>query len=370
MKRIIVLLILILMGGCEQALIETPEVENIQSEPGSNIVVAEPVPDDIVLINSESASDLFLAFTSLAVHNGWVYYIIEGKSELRKCRPDLSEDAVDFPSGLRPPFILNPDGYIVGDKNIYNLNDGSYSENRLASNGDLCINTILYKNSFYMIDVKYLANRSITQYNLKGDYVKTIYEGHVDSFAIIDDTLYFMPEFRDDNGVFYSDTVMRYDLVEGTTEEAFGFDIKEIPWSSGEYFMNSSIFYDKRNIIVVNSTNSFVYTSVEEISLKEVDLSFTKSQWDHPFYICSNDEDLYFAMLYFTADNGTPFSDYMEYYKVINGTTQPVFLKRIDGAHRALFISDGYLYYHNYPDFNNFDMAERDKSMELKREKL
>ena len=358
MKRLLFfMLVIAITVGCGQIPVDPPsETEHI---PEPNAVGPALAPDNEHKITSTSTAKEFV-FSSLVYFNdGWVYYAMGGSRELRKCKPDLSQDQIVFSNGFGGMFIVNPDGYLV--EQSIGVREGEYYIGHIHNGSPVLIdlplsehsnitrykNIILYKDNIYLIDV---YDKHIYNYDLKGNYKKTIYDGKTDSFGVVDDALLFLTteKIKEESG--YSNAILRYSLTSGTTETVFKFDIYEIPWVKGEYF-TPRVNYDGRNIVVINNM-TLLYTDIDMIELKEVDLNFVETQWDYPEYVNSNEDDLYLRITYLSAAGDTapdPF-DRIEYYKIVKGTAEPEYLKSFYKDHHSMYIIDGYLYYHEYEE--------------------
>ena len=372
MKKICVLLSLLLLmftSGCEQMVSEL-DAGNLPATPDLSADTMETNPSNVNEGNSTSEfnykNESFLGLSLFHIHNHWIYY--NGyRSDLRKCKIDLSQDDLVFSGdeigSIGSEFIVNPEGYCIAKKTlqyesfpvdnpnhipdivewtIINIYDGSVELIDLPSTGQNFKNIVLYKNMIILIDQN--KERRIDMYNRKGDFIKTVYSEDVLSFGIIEDSLFFLPAYSDTNQENPGNVIMRYDLNRDKTEIAFEFDLKEQPLYGVVYWPEAR--YCGRNIIVKNNTTSIVFTSIDDIDPLEVEFNTTSSPWDSVSFINGIGDEMYFR--YYHGDKRDSESEtFGEYqYFTLNQDVIKSISNRIDpNDHSCLFVMDGYIYY-------------------------
>ena len=298
----------------------------------------------------------FLTITEhgCSTFEGWMYYFTFPTFDLRRCTPDLSQDTIVLSSkDYYCRSAINQEGYCILKKRdpsraefyIKNVLDGSIETINLPSTEGIN-NLIYYKNEIFFL------NKLINIYNRNEGFIKTIEDSFCNEFAVIDDEIYFLPIYNDIEKLDYNNTVMCYSITKEIVEGVFAFEIQIASGYTDERYL-PHIYYNNRNIIVRNNFTSFVYTSIDDIDPKKVNFDFSQSRWDIVLYIPSDDEDLYFEMSCFLGgDERNPITR-SEYYKVTQGTGEPVLLKefKLDGI--SVFFLDGYLYYLDNADGDN-----------------
>jgi len=375
---VFILLITLVLIGCSPGTKESPVV----SEGNSDTTDAgnSPVSDDKTEYSeSNYVNERFLVPGYISINDNWIYYsrIVPGgnvggsstyKNELRKCQIDLSQDEDVFstefhPWFYHPEFVLNPDDRIIyGDVDfsqsspvsklwIYNLHDGTIDNNILQAYGVNYGNIVLYKNQIILsIDGNETdTSTQIDTFNIDSNIEKTIFTGYVNSFGVIDDAIYFLPIYYDDeNKPQPQQTIMRYDMKSETTAQVFKFNIATINLGDGVYFI-PEVNYNGRNIVVQNSPNTFVYTNIDNINPKEISFkNYKELDRDQAKFIQSDDEDLYFNLSYYkNVEEGFDSSDY---YRVLQGGNEPMMLNGLDSDIGEYFAA-GNMYYIEY-DFN------------------
>ena len=357
-----------LLSGCMQGIepegvvAPPPEfpIDNIDTTPTPDTEEETSVFDSYI----GKPSPIFVSqkgkFDILNDDKEWFYYYVSRQGEMRKCKLDLSEDICVFSSVfLTSDFYLNPDACFTGwdspkgNMFVFNVIDNARERVDWVSIQNMR-SVILYQEHFLFFSSG--PEASLEMHDLAGNHIKKIYSGQIDSYAVIDDAVYFYSSLSGDIWDFgkaetYDNSVIKYDIATETTETLFEFEVKEaygLEESTGVLKLFSPrVAYNMRDIIVQNSATSFVYTSIDNINPKEIELGPAENYYDWAFFIHSNDDNLYFAL--YKADerdnDGEQFGHYT-YFMISQGTTELIELKQFD-CHYHMFFSDGYLYYLN-----------------------
>jgi len=284
----------------------------------------------------------------ISIYENWIYYSKAG--ELWKSSRDLINNLHIFPDDYFDLFYINPSGYILKESLmhdsktvLFNVRNNSVTD--IDSSIDIPTGK-LYKDNIILI------KDGIQLFDLKDEVLKTIFEGQVYSNAIIDNYIYFhsIPNNKDD--LDFSNTIMRCNLDDGTTEIIFSFTAKKSIYGGENEYYEPQVFYNGRNIIVENDINSFVYTNIDSIEPLEVMFS---GQGVWAIYIPSDDNDLYFEVVYDLDKSGTWKKSRSEYYKVKQGTNEPILLNAFGTnlEYYSLYFSEGFLYYYGDDFYNN-----------------
>ena len=351
---------LLVLTGCTQHPVEAESNNSLDSLPVQNSEDTKNpynTERDMSRYENGKASASFLSIeSSWVLHDGILYYK-DPQDHGRVWKYNMGSAEKEYfllPDEYRFASGLNQDGYFFGLKNrsgitergILNINDGLFEKIDWLSS----INSFqmaLYKGNIFLVDMEN-GFGSLDMYDLYGNHKKAICPDYVENFGIIDDSVYFHPFLEDlNNKDAHGNKIMRFDITTGEIETAFEFEIGKEPQLGGGrtiYEYQPYTYYDKRNIIIANKRQTFVYTSVDDIDLKEIVFE-SSSDFDFPYYVPSIGDNLYFC--FYNADERDTEGDlfgYYEYYIVIQGTTEPIKLKQFDYAD-AMFFMDGYLYY-------------------------
>ena len=370
--KIFYIVLVILLGSCGCTL-KNAEPTEIPELPSDNIII-DPVPEaDEETIYSEAnyENDVFHVPGNIFICDGWIYYSINNnnyssnRNIFRKCKLDLTQEETLFSTELRdtyyhPRFSINPDGYLISNEVdstcdpterelfIYCVHDGNLEKGILRST-DIYGGIVLYKDKIIMG----LRERGPDQqtkiniYDREGVYEKTVCEGQIISFGVIDDSIYYWPmQFNETEMPTSVQSIMCYNMKIGTTEKALDVSMSE---QILEHYPNSipSVRFNGRNIISETDFSSYVYSSIDNIDPLRISFSDYRkddSEVDsiEAEFIPSYDEDLYFIVRYYGATE----EDYLfsEYYKVLHGMTDPVMLNELTSDVGDYF-ADGHMYY-------------------------
>ena len=346
---VLCLLLVLLQPGCGNGTPpEEPEIENLPEVTVPELT--ETVPDTseeevlfgMNMIHDGSIEEKFIEEKHLYFYDGWIYYN-NSDMEARKCRLDLTQDMLAFPGGSH--LKLNQDGY--GLLMIYQ--DGFYifdANNGIAEAVSLpaYYSRILYKNYIFG-RIETIVNGFheywLEMYDLKDNIAKTIFPETLFDFAVVDDSVYYLPYYGNDDKTMPGSTIMRYDINSGETEKVFEFEMK------GYY--HPKAHFNNRTILIQYDSSSFVYTSIDEIAPKAFEIEIDRSI-EYFEVIPSTDDDIYLVLRH--GNEGYSDDTPPDWFRIAHGSTEPVLLKGfdMDGSSYPAYFSDGYLYYFGLKD--------------------
>ena len=357
---IILCLIMACLAGCIQE-------QQISMEPGVDVTkeAPEPVPctpedeppaipetDDNDFINY--GKEAFLMFYRPEIYNDWIYYRV--KNELWKCRLVLTDETIVFSEGIGTGFNINHDGCgIVRRKAdewyIFNVIKGTIEELDMSYSPTIMSNGFLYKNNIFVENKMWESKIYLDMLDNRGDYIKTVLTEELAWYAIIEDVIYYLPFYGNTEETAPSNTIMRYDIKSGEIESVFEFELTEVQkpgdsWPDIYNYFFPYVYFYNRNIIIENDKHSFVYTSIDSIEPKKVIFNLGKDIRVVPVY--STDDDVFFFCYEEMVLGYIP-----SFYKVIQGTTEPLFLGEFNKTVVPSFFSDGYLYYYECEEDGN-----------------
>ena len=269
----------------------------------------------------------------------WIYYLAD--SELRKCKPDLTEDTL-LEQDIYDCYIQGSNLYYVknslnNSKEIYraDLNNINFHGEKIAELKDTN-NWIVYKNN--VIYTKDISNELMI-YDIDQNTEKECVCDNVAYFSVLDHYIYY--------SIYDDDAVYRYDIDLGKSELFLEFE-KHDNFAPKTY-------YRDRMIIIQTDVNKFIYTRVDNKTIKKISFDISEYERGWAAFHFADNENLYFSVAEH-YDVANPLTTPRNIYKVQIGTEQIELVKEIIGENVG-FLTDGYLY-----SFNE------DKS--LKREKL
>ncbi len=271
--------------------------------------------------------------------NDWIYYWSD--SELRKCKPDLTENTL-LEQDVYNFYIQNSNLYYIknpqnNSQEIYwvDLNNVNLHGEKISEFKD-SHNWIVYKNS--IIYTKDITNELMI-YNIDQNTEKECVCDNVAYFSVLDHYIYY--------SIYDDDAVYIYDIDSGKSELFLEFE-KQDNFAPKTY-------YRDRMIVIQTDVNKFIYTDVDNKILKKVSFDISEYERGWAAFHFADSENLYFSVAeHYDAAN--PLTTPRSIYKVQIGTDQIGLVKEIIGENIG-FLTDEYLY-----SFNE------DKS--LKREKL
>jgi len=378
---IVTLLILLLLAGCqiahesaEQTTGGTPEIGGSSgvSDPDKDIPEDGPFPilEDCNEGTIPGSEEVFWVdrFAPVSFHKNWIYYG-NNSGELRKCKLDLTQDSLVY-SG-RFAWVLSKGGRsITGSGLEWYLVDTCKGEIKkyypsastvhaipspAPSTASSFYKGIVYKDNVFfhrgiVREGRYYGEQ-IDMYDLEGNYFKTVAMGNMFNFSVVDDNIYYISVYSDMAFTKPDNKIMRYDIKTGETEQVFEFDLKKgANINKSEYF-EPCVYFCNRTIIVKNSGKSFVYTSIDNIEPREVVFDFETGQGDWFELVPGIGEDV-FIVFFHNPDEEENIDSIMgaSYYKVEQGTTNPIFLKEFWLPFHSLpvYFLNGYMYYYDF----------------------
>jgi len=332
----------------------------------------EPVEDSVLDAVAECISRYgewyFLEMNrGMYFHDGWIYY--DKNSELRKCKPDLAEDTAVFPLEGRYFQVLNQEGFAtmkvytdesrkLGDDEVYILDVHNGQAERIDNlDTKYMIYRMLYKDFLIVVQETVIeghgAATRLDLYDRQGNFIEIIApDVNHTCFAAIDDSIYYLPYFGNEERTKPANTVMRYDLISRESEVVFTFDEITDPnsWSYA-YFTGRTI--------IVPAKDAFVYTSIDEIVpqkilFNEIDKSGGRKGMN---VVPSADKDIFFVSSHFgkVGDNEDEFL-YSNVFRMDYETNELILLKE-EWTNPLLgggCFFDGYLYYFSFTDDGNY----------------
>lgn len=267
--------------------------------------------------------------------NDWIYYLAD--SELRKCKPDLTEDAL-LEQDVYDFYIQNSNLYYSqnNSKEIYwtDLNNLNFHANKISELKDTN-NWIVYQNS--VIYTKDISNELMI-YNIDQNTEKECVCDNVAYLSVLDHYVYY--SLYDDNVVY------RYDINSGKSELFLEFE-------KHDDFAPKTHYRD-RMIIIQTDVNKFIYTDIDNKILKKVSLDISEYERGWAAFHFDDSENLYFSVAEH-YDVANPLTAPRSIYKVQIGTEQIKLVKEIIGENIG-FLTDGYLY-----SFNEDESLKREK---------
>jgi len=329
-------------GNTGKESIETPVTQETESE-----------EDGFNYINES-----FMVASKIVKDEGWLFYTKD--RELRKCRFDLTEEMLVFSEYSLDEFVINQGGYTIqkvwgGENDFYrydyyigNVRDNSISEVSFVSTGMSRIIgyqlMLPYKDIIIVQDTtEGSSTTDVEIWNLEGMRQKKVFSGKIDNISVIEDAIYYLPIDR--NTMTNSNTVMRYDIKSGKKEAFIEFEVLKADGAVS--YSSPDLYFSGRNILIRTGSKTFI-TSIDDASLKELDLEIEKPDTVKSVKIelvYTDDGNLYFSY-YFAAENDTSSEKFgsAQYYIVKNGSIELIASER-EYRGGNIFISDGYLYY-------------------------
>jgi len=366
---IAICLLMVFLTGCggmpAESVIDEPQEEATPvSEP---LKVEEKfVPEYNIVCTSKYEKERFLNISgeSLYFHDGWVFYA--NRDEVRRCRPDFTEDALVIapPMGMSANLALNHDGFSAvsivtgprrGSKSevqILDVHNGRIEKLDSVIYGGF--GRLLYKDVFIVDQNEVIEGKGSTvrldMYDRKGAFVKTIASDiYPNDVAVLNDAVYYLPGYGDEDRTLPPNTIMRYDLTTGETEKFFEFDLAETSWG----YDWSKIYFHGRTVIIRKGLNAAMYFDIDEMEPIEIDFGdIEMTEDDYISFIPSTGDDIFLAVhypdpaLYYENVEPRDITKPYDFFKVVHGTSKPVLLQtELEYQGRTMMFSDGYVYY-------------------------
>ena len=367
---IVLCTILIFLTGCGATEpVGSSEVLPVLDEPES---IEGLVTETEVECASRNEKERFLEPRGTFFHDGWIFY--NGSKEIRKCKPDLTEDTLVFSGGRLQS--LNQDGIATmtvypgesrkpGEEEVHILNVHSGIAEKIDTlDTEKMSHQMLYKEHLIVVQGIVIeghgAASQLDMYDIKGDFIKTIAPNVNSSyFAAIDNYIYYLPMCGDEEMTIPANTIMRYDIVNDKTEEVLMFDLKIFYESPDEtIYVWPGVLFNGRTITIRVGLDNFIYTSVDEIDPKEI--VFDGIGRDDFFELIPSFDDDIFLMQQ-QHDEEKPIDEsflFSAFFRIDKDKNEAVLLQKSD-MRSGVFFYDGFRYY-----------METNESTRLKREKF
>lgn len=296
--------------------------------------------------------------------DGWVYYLING--DLKKCKSDLSDDTL-LEKDIKSFDIYDSKIYIQKSsqtqENLYelfvcDLNKSEFKMQKITDFKSKSSSQVVFYDN--LILSKYVSDTDTERlelFNKDGASKDIIAEGNLESFGIVDESIYYHLNNEADT----KSIVEKYDIATGKRTEVLKFDKTKIDTPSFDYFQ-PKVFYDMREIIVQKDSDSFLYIDIDSTEQKTVSFDLSKYEQGMAKFIFSDSENLYFETCEsYDVDNISTVP--CEIYIVHKGEEKASFVNDHTGDN-ILFLYEGYLYYLTDKDSTNNWILLREKFIE------